>query len=50
MTEKQQAEIMERVIKDCIRHDPYWDRFQLASLVLEAAERFLPPLRLADKA
>lgn len=41
-TPEERTEALERAARDILRDDPNIDRFQLARLLIEASERFLP--------
>ena len=40
-TKQERGDILARVARDILKHDPYFDRWLLARLLLEASKRFL---------
>jgi hypothetical protein len=38
----EREQLVRRVVADLLKQDPYWDRFHLARMVIEAIDRFVP--------
>ena len=41
MTKQQKAAVLRRVATELLKENPYWDRWELAAMLLAAGDRFL---------